>query len=127
MFNLDEINDIILDYKNQGNSVKGISDGHHTFEELYHHRILLFATICNLLSDISWKSKKHHPNDDEMFNGCFIAGINTPDGEASYHIKLKYWEIFHVPELEYAPKFNGYTPSESIQRITSLIKKYEVK
>lgn len=123
MYNIEELNNLILEYKNEGNSVKAISDGHHTFDELYHHRILLFATICNLLPDLSWKSKKHHPCDDEMFNGCFIVGINTPDGEASYHVKLKYWNIFHVIEIEHAPKFSGYTPDESIRRILSLSNK----
>lgn len=123
MYNIEEINNFILEYKNEGNSVKSISDGHHSFEELYHHRILLFATICNLLPDISWKSKNHHPDDDLIFNGCFIAGINTNNGEASYHIKLKYWDIFNVRELEHAPKFSGYSPEESIQRILNLTSK----
>lgn len=122
MHNIDEINSFIQEYKQEGNSVKEISDGHHTFEELYHHRILLFATICNLNQDVSWKSKKHHPEDDQMFNGSFIAGINTPLGEATYHIKLKYWNIFNIKEIEHSPKFTGYTPEESIQRILSLTK-----
>ena len=30
-----------------GEEVGKISDGYHTFEELYYHRMILFAVICN--------------------------------------------------------------------------------
>ena len=100
MSKLKEINDLIIDSKLSDEiSTKEISDGHHTFGELYHHRIILFCTLCNLFPDISWKSKKHFDEEnDPMFEGDFIAGINTPSGLASYHIKLKYWDLFHIPE-----------------------------
>ena len=29
-----------------------------------------------------------------MFEGNFIAGINTPEGIATYHIKQQYWKLF---------------------------------
>ena len=49
--------------------------------ELYRHRIVLFCTLCNLLPEISWKSKKHFDEEnDPMFNDSFIAGINTQKG-----------------------------------------------
>ena len=45
MSKLKEINDLIMESKLSGKiSTKEISDGHHTFGELYHHRILLFCT-----------------------------------------------------------------------------------
>ena len=28
-------------------SIQKMSDGYHTFEELYHHRMMLFSVICN--------------------------------------------------------------------------------
>ena len=40
-----------------------------------------------------------------MFLIIFIARINTPDGIATYHIKLQYWDLFDIPELERAPKY----------------------
>ena len=50
----DEINNIIKENKQLGIiSTKNISDGHHTFGELYKNRIILFCTLCNLLPDIS--------------------------------------------------------------------------
>lgn len=77
-----EINELIKTYKNDGLiSSKEVSDGHHTFEELYKQRMTMFCTICNCFPNLSWKSKKHfNEGNDPMFNGDFIAGINTPEG-----------------------------------------------
>lgn len=124
MSKLEDINNLIYECKlSEEISVKEISDGYHTFGELYHHRIVLFCTLCNLLPDISWKSKKHFDEEnDPMFNGSFIAGINTPDGIATYHIKLKYWDMFNIPELEKAPKYDKYDSSDVIERVFSLSK-----
>ena len=95
------------------------SDGYHTFNELYHHRAVLFSVICNARPDIAWKSKKHH--DGTMYDGMFIVGIETPEGQATYHYDIKpYWDIFHVKELEFAPEWDGHTPDEAIRRISTL-------
>lgn len=96
-----------------------ISDGYHTFNELYHHRAILFSAICNTYSELAWKSKKH--SDGTMFEGDFIVGIQTPKGTASYHYAIyPYWDMFHVKEIPNAPEWDGYTPAESIDRIYSL-------
>ena len=34
-----------------------VSDGYHTFNELYHHRAVLFSVICNVFSEKAWKSR----------------------------------------------------------------------
>lgn len=58
MSKIDDINRLIIESKLSGEIfTKEISDGHHTFGELYRHRIILFCTLCNLLPEISWKSK----------------------------------------------------------------------
>lgn len=36
-----------------------VSDGYHTFNQLYHQRAILFAAIVNQNKDIAWKSYKH--------------------------------------------------------------------
>ena len=122
MSKLKEINDLIMNSKLSGEiSTKEISDGHHTFGELYRHRIILFCTLCNLFPDISWKSRKHFDEEnDPMFEGDFIAGINTPSGVASYHIKLKYWDFFHIPEIERAPQYDFYSSDDVLERVLSL-------
>ena len=125
MDKIDEINSLVREYKkSKVISTKQISDGHHTFDELYKHRIILFCTLCNLFPNISWKSKKHYDEEnDPMFDGNFIAGMNTPEGIVTYHIKLEYWDLFNIPELDRAPKYDGYTSDDVLKRILSLIKK----
>ncbi len=118
---ISKINRDILSLKEKGISTKNISDGYHTFEELYYQRTVLLSIICNTNPNISWKSKKHFDEEnDPMFEDCFIIGINTPTGEATYHIKLKYWEIFDVPEIEHAPKYAGYSSDEVLKRLQTL-------
>ncbi len=103
------------------NKVEDVSDGYHTFKELYHHRAVLFSVICNMFKDIAWKSKMH--NGGTMYDGMFIVGINTPNGQATYHYDIDpYWDMFNVKELESAPKWDGHTPDESIRRIGELAK-----
>jgi len=127
MVKVDEINNIIKEAKDANViSTKEISDGHHTFGDLYKHRIILFCTLCNLLPDISFKSKKHFDEEnDPMYNDSFIAGIHTPKGVVTYHIKLEYWGLFKVKELEKSPQYDGYTDDEVLNRLLSLIKKYK--
>ena len=104
MSKIDAINNIIKENKElRIISTKDISDGHHTFRELYKNRIILFCTLCNILPDILWKSKKHYDEEnDSMFSGDFIAGINTPEGIATYHIKLQYCDLI------YEAKYKNY-------------------
>ena len=81
--NLDRIKTMIKDAMmlkfNMDNDSGSVSDGYHTFNELYHHRAILFATLCNTYPMDSWKSKQHNdPENNPMYEGMFIVGINTP-------------------------------------------------
>lgn len=118
---LKEVQDLIADMSTiaQPPITGDTSDGYHTFNELYHHRAVLFSVICNTRPDIAWKSKRHH--DGTMYDGMFIVGIETPGGQATYHYDIEpYWGIFHVKELELAPKWDEHTPDEAIRRISTL-------
>lgn len=100
-----------------------VSDGYHTFNELYRHRAVLFSVICNEHPDLAWKSKHHHVGGDPMYDGMFIVGIDTPDGQATYHYDIdQYWDMFKVKELENAPEWDGHTPAQAIERIGLLSK-----
>lgn len=123
MSNIDKINDEILSLKKLGVSVKNISDGNHTFADLYFQRMILISVICSFYPELSWKSRKHFDEEnDPMFNECFIVGINTPQGVATYHFKIEYWDEFPIKELEHAPKYDGYTSEEVLSRVKSLKK-----
>lgn len=94
-----------------------LSDGYHTFNELYHYRAVLFSVICNSMPDKAWKSKLHDTGD--MFDGMFIVGIETPSEQATYHYDIEpYWDMFKIKELEKAPKWDGHTPA--IKRIADI-------
>ena len=95
-----------------------VSDGYHTFNELYYHRMMLFAVICNTYKEHAWKSDKHA--DGSMYDGYFIVGINTPEGSYTYHYKLEDWDLFKVTELQTAPEWDGHKP-EDITRLLSLL------
>jgi hypothetical protein len=103
---------------------KEVTDGYHSFEELYDHRRALTAVLAALAASgsdsASWKSKRHHPEDDPMFEGgYFIVGIHIPNqGPITYHYKLTHWDDFAaVPELEHAPRWDGATPADTVTRL----------
>lgn len=100
-------------------SIGQISDGSHTFDELYHHRMMLFSFVCEVFKDNAWKSWLH--DDGTMYDDYFIVGVTTPDGDYSYHYHKDWWQLFDVEELEKAPKWDGHKPSD-ITRIFSLLK-----
>lgn len=95
------------------------SDGYHTFNELYHHRAVLFSVIVKAFPERAWKARQHH--DGTMYSGMFIVGIDTPEGQASYHYDIDpYWDMFECRELERAPEWDGHTPAQAIERIRKL-------
>jgi hypothetical protein len=95
-----------------------ISDGYHTFDELYYHRMVLFAMVCNTYKQKAWKSLKH--SDGTMFDNYFIVGITTPRGNYTYHYDEQYWDYFEVKELDSAPEWEGHKPSD-IERLFTLL------
>lgn len=109
----------IADLKDPNDTGK-ISDGYHTFDELYYHRMMLFSIICNTYKDAAWKSWKHPEGDKDMYDDMFIVGVTTPMGNYSYHYNSKYWDKFNVKELDRAPKYDGHKP-EDITRLEELI------
>lgn len=95
------------------------SDGYHTFDELYHHRAVLFSVIVAMFRGRSWKSLHHH--DGTMHDGMFIVGIDTPAGPATYHYDVEpYWDMFPCEVLDRAPEWDGHTPDDAIERIGTL-------
>ena len=115
----ENVNPIIASMKNSSDlDSKQISDTRHTFYDMYDYRRELFCTLCNKSKEYSWKSKKHFDEEnDSMFNGCFVVGLDTPVGPITMHFKLEHWDDFDITELEYAPKYDGHNPKDDIRRI----------
>lgn len=100
--------------------MKEVSDGYHTFRDLYDHRRALTAVLAAAASHEgdSWRSKAHHPEDGPMFEGSFIVGIELPTGTITYHYNLEFWDDFAaVPELEHGKKWDGAGPDETVSRL----------
>lgn len=95
-----------------------ISDGHHTFDELYAHRILLFVALMKSYPDISWKSRFH--SDGTNYDGWFVSGMKLPTGDITYHIPDKFWGLTeNIKTLEKAPEFDGHTSTDVIKRLNN--------
>ncbi|UBH07861.1 hypothetical protein [Macrococcus armenti] len=116
------LNVTIKSYKDKGLvRTKNISDGYHTFGQLYHDRAVLFAVICNTYKDKAWKSKLH--DDGTMFDDMFIVGVETPEGQYTYHYHIEpYWDMYDVKEVEFAPTWDGHT-HEDVERLFGLIER----
>jgi hypothetical protein len=97
-----------------------LSDGYHTFNQLYYQRCVLFAALCNTFKGLAWKSHKHEDG-EKCFgkDGWFIVGVDTPEGSYTYHYEDKYWDMFHCQELEVGKKWDGHTEKD-VERLLSL-------
>lgn len=99
---------------------ESVSDGYHTFDELYDHRRELSRALLILLDEFEvevWKSKLH--SDGTMFEGYFVVGCYTPAGQISYHYDLKYWDHFDLPVFDNAPEYDGHTAQDVVNRLAS--------
>ena len=97
-----------------------VSDGFHTFDELYEHRSYLFILLMLNSPEISWVAKKH--NDGTMYNGWFIAGMNLPTGSVTYHLPESMWKLMgSIKKLLLAPEWDGHTPLDVVNRLKEWI------
>jgi hypothetical protein len=102
-----------------------VSDGYHTFSELYDFRLAYNALLfnewaANKVEMPIWgnftqetifpkydvhKSLKHNDGELCFGGGWFIVMAETPYGQISNHYELKYWSYFKIPEKEVANKW----------------------
>lgn len=131
-----EINDLIsLRVKLDEIDSNDISDGYHTFGELYEHRFALYIALCKFLAGGEWvgmgnsetgfgnrvfRAKKH--SDGTMYEGWFLLGVFHEKGkQISYHLPLSKWEETNFAEtLEKAPEFDGHTSEDVLKRLRTL-------
>ena len=95
------------------------SDGFHTFNSLYHQRLILFAALVNTFPTLAWKSHKHSDGEAPFGGGWFIVGVDTPKGPYTYHYEDKDWGLFHCKEVDTAPEWDGHTDKD-VERVLSL-------
>ncbi len=99
-----------------------VSDGYHTFGELYQHRCLLWAWIVSAIgggSSAGFKTRKD--NNGAEWEGWFIAGLNTTDGQITYHLPIAMWDLVHAQEIERNDRYDGHTSADVVRRITAIL------
>ena len=113
-----DIETAIASLQQEQEDMGGVSDGYHTFNELYYYRMLYNAAFFNLLPK-EWvhKSKRHHTGEECFGGGWFIVMANLPTGQVSNHYELKDWDLFKVPEKEFADEWDGHTLQEAAKRL----------
>lgn len=97
-----------------------ISDGYHTFGELYEHRITLFIALCRIVQDCTLKYVWRYQTDKDWF----LLGIDKAEGhQITYHLPMSKWK-----ETEFActltekekPQFDGHTSQDVLDRLNKL-------
>jgi hypothetical protein len=125
LLNEDEINYLIKENELDTNK---ISDGYHTFGELYEHRIELYIALALLikvsddhsLQNSVWRSKAH--SDGSIWDSWFILGIGKDVGQRiTYHLPISYWNQTDFAEtLDNAPEWDGHTSKDVLNRLKTL-------
>lgn len=121
----------------EGVNTNNISDGYHTFGELYEHRIVLWIQLAKAVDklnesysingdsvgiDIVWRSKAH--SNGSIWDGWFILGIGKEKGgQMTYHLPNHFWdECDFAIIIDRAPDYDEHTSSDVLERLKKLIK-----
>lgn len=111
-----------------------VSDGWHTFDELYHYRMLYNAGMATYFHEFL---EEHGPYDDQFVvkswrhsdgelcfgkDNYFVVVMQLPTGQVSNHYKGEYWDLFKVPEVERAPEWDGHTPQQAAERLEAYLR-----
>ena len=79
--------------------VGSLSDGYHTFNELYLHRNRLFIALLHIFKEAqfreAWKTKLSADGFEQ--GDWFIAGLGP--GYISYHLPMELWDDLDVKEI----------------------------
>lgn len=106
--------------------MENVSDGYHTFGELYRYRMLYNAAFFNQLAKSgiikTCKSYKHYDGEECFGGGWFIVMAELPTGQISNHYENQYWNLFNVPEQEKGFKWDGHSPNDAADRIEAYLK-----
>lgn len=102
-----------------------ISDGYHTFKELYEFRKVYNAVLFNEWHKLGLynvhKSKRHNDGELAFDGGWFIVCAELPSGQISNHYEMKDWELFKCNETPTALlPFDGHTSSDVLDRLKNL-------
>jgi hypothetical protein len=115
-----------MGFKDHGFAENKISDGYHTFAELYEFRMVLQALLFNTWAaykkhDVH-KSWKHFDGESCFGGGWFVVLAMTPYGQVTNHYKEEHWDLFKIPESPRAKyRYDGHSAKDCLDRYVSMI------
>lgn len=106
-----------------------ISDGNHTFKELYQYRMLYNAALFNQWSKSgvydTHKSIRHSDGEYCFGGGWFIVVAELPTGQVSNHYELdsdfNTWNLFNIEEKFQANEYDGHSPADAAMRLEKFL------
>lgn len=106
-------------------------DGYHTIGELYRFRLLYNAALFNLLAKYTnikvIKSRRHDDGEECFGGGWFIVQAQLPTGQISNHYEIENWNLFQIPVVAKADKWDGHTPMDVANRLENFCKEQWTK
>jgi hypothetical protein len=122
----DLVNHQIYSAKQEGNPQVGlVSDGYHTFDELYESRNILWIKLCELYmagdNNLNVWRTLHH-SDGSSLEGWFLLGIGLAEGnQMTFHLPLEFWTACDFADtLTAAPPFDGHHTQDVLRRVAQL-------
>lgn len=119
------LDDLLADL---GGDLQNVSDGYHTFRELYEHRISLFIALTYVMGNgyqgqtKIWRSRLH--SDGSSLEGWFVMGIGFLAGrQITYHLPMDRWDevdFRNMETLERAPNFDGHSSADVLVRLKEI-------
>jgi len=107
-------------------TIGSLSDGYHSFDELYYFRMMYNAMLVS-----EWnkqgiyetnKSKRHHDGELCFGGGWFIVTAMTPFGLISNHYDEKYFHLFDCEETETSiHEYDGHWAHDVTERLSLTI------
>jgi len=101
-----------------------VSDGYHTFGQLYETRCALTAALFNTLhktkTAVVSKSWRHHDQELCFGGGWFVVQAQLDTGQISFHYEERFWDFFDIPEVTDGYEWDGHTTDDVINRLFAL-------
>lgn len=111
-------------------SINNVSDGYHTFWELYKHRVHLYIALCKSILSHPWSTtritkSKIHEDGLDVWNewGMFLLQIQDEyEWQISYHLDKEYWDKcdFAIAQEKATIPFDGHTSDDVLDRLLKL-------
>lgn len=95
-----------------------VSDGYHTFAELYDHRVALWINLLILHKDKAFKT--YLDDEGTKMDGWFISGLNTRFGQITYHLPDNLWSKLNIKEVDCNADYDGHSSEDVLKRLQQL-------